>query len=252
MKRFCVVLLAAVSVAACSGDGTAPASLPGDGIDLVQDMDVSSAASLNGAGIGASELPDSLELTADQKAQIAALHEAFRLATRADLVAVKAIEAQLRAARAAGKSREELAAIRATAQPYLARLRVAFAKLQAGIWKVYTPAQQAWILSRHRLACRAEGEVRLTEAQVQKIRELRSAFEASIKVELELIRQVHVEAEAARRAGKSADEIRQILAKAEPALKVIREAELRLKEAMLAVLTPEQRKHRCLLPGMDR
>ena len=255
MKRLPLLLLTALTLGACSSDSTSPTSLAAsnaDGIDLLQGMDVSSTAALDRSGIGSSELPDNLKLTADQKAQIAALHEAFQVAMKADLAAVKAIEEELRAARAAGKSREELAAILAKAQPYLTRLRAAFARLQADIWKVYTPAQQAWITSRIVATCRAAGEIKLTEAQVQQIRALREAFEASIKVQVELIRQVHLEAEAARKAGKSGEEIRLILAKAEPALKAIREAELRLKEALLGVLTEEQRKNPCFLPGLNR
>ena len=252
MKRGAFILAAGVALLAACSESPTSAPLAGDteGIDLVQDFDVSTAAALDGAGIGASELPDSLRLTADQKAKIDSLHRAYQAAVKADIEALKAIEARARAARAAGKSREEVAAILAEAQPILERLRAAFARLQAAIWQVYTPAQQAWITAHRRGTCR--DVPKLTEAQIQQIRQLREAFVASIQDELAVIRAVHEEARAARAAGATAEEIRRILAKAEPALEAVRQAERRLHAAIEEVLTPEQRRNPCILRGGER
>ncbi|MCC6316433.1 MAG: Spy/CpxP family protein refolding chaperone [Gemmatimonadaceae bacterium] len=240
-----------VAAAACSTEPTSPPPTRQDseGIDLVQDLGTSTAAVTDRGGIGGSELPDSLKLTADQKAQIAALHEAYKAATKADVQLLMQIEAEARAAREAGKSREEVRKILARAAEPLARVRAAFVKLQADIWAVYTPAQRAWIASRRPTVCR--DSVRLTEAQVKAIRELKVAFEASIKEHIATIKAVHEEARAARAAGKSAEEIRRILARAEPAMQAIRAAELRLKQAINDILTPEQRNNPCTLRGLN-
>ncbi|MGQ0647281.1 MAG: Spy/CpxP family protein refolding chaperone [Gemmatimonadaceae bacterium] len=254
MKRTSLLVAAGFSLlAACSNESLAPADLAlgaEDGIDLVQDFDITSASVVDRAGIGASELPDSLKLTAEQKAQIDALHEAFRASVKADLDAVKAIEAEARAARKADKPRAEVEAILAKAKPIMERIRAAFAKLQADIWKLYTPAQQNWIKARGENGCRGEAP-RLSEEQIKKIRELKDAFLASIKDEMEIIRKVHQEAKDARAAGKSAEEIKRILAKAAAAVEEVRKAELRLKEAINAVLTPEQRRNPCVLRGLN-
>lgn len=241
------------ALAACSTDTTAPvvADLAAaDGIDLVQDLEVSSASVVDRAGIGASELPDSLRLSADQKAMITALHDAYKAANKADFDALKAIEAELKAARKAGKPRADIDAILKKAEPIVARLRAAFAKLQVEIKKLYTPAQLAWIARRGE-ACHADNTPRLTQDQIEKIRALKAAFEASIKDELEVIRKVHEEAKTARASGASQEQIKRILAKAKDALEAIHKAELRLKQAINAVLTEEQRRNPCTLRGLN-
>jgi hypothetical protein len=64
--------------AACSTESVAPNGLlPNDAIDLVPDYELSGAAVVDGGGIGGARLPAELQLTAEQKAAIAALHDAF-------------------------------------------------------------------------------------------------------------------------------------------------------------------------------
>jgi Spy/CpxP family protein refolding chaperone len=253
MRRASLVFAAALSVlVACSSESTAPTQLTEqsqDEIDLLQDMGTSTAAVFDRAGIGGSQFPDHLQLSAEQKAKIAALHEAYEASVKADIAAVHAIELEARAALKAGKSRAEIAAILAKAEPYLARIRAAFAKLQADIWNVYTPAQQAWIKGRASV-CRDDGP-RLTERQIQQIRALKEAFAEAIKDELEIIKAALAEARAARAAGASDAEIRRILAKAEAAMKAVHEAELRLKAAINDLLTDEQKRNPCLLRGLN-
>ena len=241
-----------LALAACSSDTTAPVAnlVAEDGIDLVQDLEVSSASVVDRAGIGGSEFPDSLKLSAEQKAQITALHDAYKTANKADFDALKAIEAELKDARKAGKPRADLDAILRKAEPIVARLRAAFAKLQVEIKKVYTAAQLAWIARRGE-ACQNDNTSRLTQDQIEKIRALKAAFEASIKDELETIRNVHQEAQRARAAGASEEQIKRILAKAKDALEAIRKAEIRLKEAINGVLTEEQRRNHCILRGLN-
>ncbi len=243
--------LAAIGVAgllAGCGSSTEPNG-GGDQISLVPDFAESMAWSVDGGGIGASSLPDDLQLTTEQKAAIAALHEAFKAATAADVAALRALEAQARAAREAGKSRDEIHAILMQGAPIVARLMAAFAKLQADIWQVYTPAQRAWIEAHRLTPCGPAGPPPLTDQQIQQIRELQHAFMEAVKDDIALIIQVAAAARAAHAAGATREQMEAILHQADAARARVREAELRLKAAIDAVLTPEQRASRCLPMG---
>ena len=254
MKRFaCLIALAAL--AACSTDSTAPATtepLDDTTIDLVQQFDATGAAAVDRAGIGGSELPENLKLTAEQKARIQALHEAFQADNAASLAALKTIEHELRAALTARKDRAAIAAILAKAMPIVARLSAALASLQRDIWNVYTAEQQAWISSKGRgeSACRPDVVNQLSAAQVAQIRELRSAFGESVQGYFETIKQVHEEARAAAQAGATRAQVSAILARAESTLEALRTAERRLAEAILGVLTPEQKANACLVRAL--
>ena len=240
--RVLMSLCALLAFSACDRSAPVdPATLANDEVvDVVPDYAVSPAASMDAAGIGAAFLPRELQLTAEQKAAIAALHEAFMRATAADIAALRAIELEAHDAKAAGKTREEIRAILARAVPILVRLDAAFAKLRADIWAVYTPEQRAWIESHKPRAC-GPATVKLTEEQAKQIRTLQERFMAAVKPDLELIRSIAEEARKAREAGQSREEVARILAKAaEPHLRVM-EAERKLQEAILALLTPEQR-----------
>ncbi len=249
MKRL-TALLALAAVVACSSDTTAPAAESLDDIstDLVQQYDATSAAAIDRAGIGGSEFPDSLQLTAEQKAKIQALHDAYHAANAADLAALKAIELEARAAITAGQSREQVMAILAKAAPILERLESSKRKLQADILAVYTPAQVAWLNRRGTGdTCRANVLNQLRPEQVQAIRELRTAFTEAVKGYIATIRTVNEEARAAKQAGASAEEVRRILAKADAALEAVKQAERRLAAAILDLLTPQQKANACLV-----
>jgi Spy/CpxP family protein refolding chaperone len=81
-------------------------------------------------------------LTEAQRAQIKALQEAFIVAVKADLELIKAVHEEAKAARAAGKSREEVATILAKALPAMERVRAAERRLAEEIEKVLTPEQR--------------------------------------------------------------------------------------------------------------
>ena len=241
-SRAVVVFGAFLTLVAC--DRSTPAE-PADSsaleaVDVVPDYAVSPAATVDAAGIGASMFPEELKLTAEQKAAISALHEAFMRANAADIAALRAIEREAQAAIRAGKPRDEVRAILAKALPIRTRLDAAFQKLQADIWAVYTPAQRAWIESQRRPAC-GPGSVRLTEDQARQIRQLQEQFYQAVKPDVELIRSIVEEAIAARQAGKTREEVATILAKAAGPQQRVTEAERRLHAAILALLTPEQR-----------
>lgn len=231
-----------VSLGACDRPTPASPDVPAadEAIDVVPDYAVSAAAAIDAAGIGGSLLPDRLALTAEQKAAIAALHEAFMQATAADVATLRAIELEARAAIRAGKSRDEVRAILARAIPIRGRLDAAFRKLQADIWAVYTPEQRAWIESHRPRAC-GPASAKLTDDQVKQIRALEEQFYATVKPDLDLIRAIVEQAHRARAAGKSREEVAAILARAEEPQRRVREAERTLQEAILSLLTPEQR-----------
>jgi Spy/CpxP family protein refolding chaperone len=244
--RFRLLLAVAgmgLGLASCSGDSSGPSDQ--DGISLVPDFVQSLATAPDAGGIGGAQLPDSLKLSAEQKAAIAALHEAFKVATAADVAALRAIEQEARAAKAAGKSREEIHAILARGAPILERLNAAFAALQAAIWQVYTPAQRAWIESHRPKPCGPSGPPKLTDEQIQQIRALKEAFVAAVKDDLAEIQRVVAAARQAAQSGATRAEIEQILRQADGARARVREAEQRLQQAIDAVLTPEQKAARC-------
>ena len=239
--RFLVLLGAVAALAACdSSPSTSPTDDVADVVDLVPDYAVSEAASMDAAGIGAAQLPENLRLTVEQKAAIAALHDAFMKASAADVAALRAIEQEARAAIKAGKSREDVRAIFAKADPIRARLEAAFKKLQADVWAIYTPEQKAWIESHRPRAC-GPAAAKLTDDQVKQIRDLQERFVASVKADLGIVKSVAEEARTARAAGKSREEIAAILAKANDAQRRIADAERKLQDAILALLTAEQK-----------
>ena len=236
-------------LAGCSGETVAPSDQ--DGTSLVPEFAQSMASEVDPAGIGGAKLPAELALTAEQKAAIAALHEGFRTATAADVAALRALEAEARAAKAAGKTREEIHAILARGIPILAHLTEAFTALQAAIWQVYTPEQRAWIEAHRPKPCGPEGPPKLTDAQIQQIRALKEAFMTAVAADVALIRQTVEAAHQAAQAGATRAEVEAILHQSDAARARLREAELRLHAAIDAVLTPEQRAARCV-PGPKR
>jgi len=242
MRARLVVLVGAVALFAACDQSTpvSPASGPSEVVDLVPDYAVSPAASIDAAGIGSSDLPDALRLTVEQKAAIVALHDAFMAASAADVAALRVIEAEAKAAIKAGKSRDEVRAILAKGDAIRARLDVAFRKLQADIWAVYTPEQRAWI-ELHRARNCGSATAKLTDDQLKQIRTLEEQFYAAVKPDLELIRSIAAQAKQARDAGKSREEVAAILARALEPQRRVSDAERKLQSAILALLTPDQR-----------
>jgi Spy/CpxP family protein refolding chaperone len=87
--------------------------------------------------------PGPCVLTDAQRTEISALRAAFEEANAADLALVRATYERARAARAAGASRDQIAAILAEAKPALERLRAARRELREKILAVLTPEQRA-------------------------------------------------------------------------------------------------------------
>ena len=134
MRRPFVLMLSLVLIGTgCSRDPSGATEADLESLALVPDFAESMAASVDGAGVGAAGFPDELQLTIEQEAALAALHEGFKAATASDVAELRAIEAEARAAVSGGKSRDEVRGILARGAPILARLGTAFAALQEAI-----------------------------------------------------------------------------------------------------------------------
>jgi Spy/CpxP family protein refolding chaperone len=239
-----------IGLAACSTETVAPdelALLDSDVIDLVPDYAVSSAAVVDGGGIGGARLPEELQLTAEQKAAIGALHEAFMQENADEVAALREIEQQVRQLRRSGGSREDVRALLADAHAIRQGLADEFAALQDAIWAIYTAEQRAWIDAHRPTVCGPAGAPRLTEEQIAEIRALQQAFKEATADEMAAIKAAHQEARAAKEAGASAEEIRAILASVKDELEAVRLAEQRLMDAIQEVLTPDQRARWCII-----
>lgn len=243
MRKILFVLLAVVTLGACSNESTGPATdtllLDDAAVLAFSAMDMSDPGSHFIARLNA--LPDSIKLSSEQRTQIRSLIEAFVQGTRADIEALNAIHQEARAARQAGKTEAEIRAIFARGDAIRTRLHAAEAKLRSDIEALLTPAQKAWLTNgAHRPpVCRSQ-DLQLTEAQKTQIAALVSAFEVANRADLEAIRAVHEEARAAHLAGASRQTIAEILAKAEPPMRRVRAAHEALNTAIRALLTPAQ------------
>ena len=214
MRRIALVTLAALSLSACSKDTTAPDTLS-LGIDAAGTGTALTLAGGYDAGTYqnrlANALPDSLKLSSDQQAAIRALIGAFETATRADRDALQRI---LRRAREAGRG--SVAGILAEGVPIIARLQAAESKLKSDIDAILTAEQRAWLASHSPKNCRPDRFPALTDAQKAQIAALEKAFQES-------------------KAGLDG-----------PSLDAARKA---LREAIIGVLTAEQKASGCLPLG---
>jgi Spy/CpxP family protein refolding chaperone len=236
---------------ACSSGTFAPDEsallAEGDEVELVPDYAVSSAAAIDGAGIGGAGLPAELRLTAEQKAQIAELHDAFQAENAEEIAALRELERQIRALHRNGGSRAELRALHQDAHEILRGLADDFAELQEAIWAIYTPEQRAWIEAHRPRVCGPDGPPRLTEEQIAAIRALQKAFQEAMADEFAAIKAAHQAARAAHQAGASREDIEAILAEVEDEMQAVRQAEQRLMNAIQDILTPDQRASWCIV-----
>lgn len=252
MRRIALLTIAALSLAACSNESTAP-----DAADLPLDAGAFGTAltSIGGYEAGVyrdrlgNALPDELKLSEEQKARIKAIVEAFEAATKADREALIAILREANKARADGKTREEINTILQKGAPIRARLAAAEQKLKADIDAVLTPEQRAWIAAHSPRGCRADQFPPLSDAQKAQIRALESAFQEQNKADLDAMKAILKEAREAIEAGKTRQEIAAIMARGAEIAKRLATARMTLRQQILAVLTPEQKASRCLPLG---
>jgi hypothetical protein len=75
------------------------------------------------------------------------LRDAFAAANAAALAQLKAVFEEARAAKQAGKTREEVRAILVKARPIAEGLRPAVKALHEAVWNVHTAEQKAWLIA---------------------------------------------------------------------------------------------------------
>lgn len=253
MRRIALISLVAASLAACSNETTSPA---GDTVDEFAAGAFGTALTSAG-GYDAdlyqsrlfNALPDSIKLTDEQKAKIAALVEAFKQATKADRDALNAILRQAMEAVRANKPRAEVIAILDKGLEIRARLAEAEKNLKSQIDAVLTPEQRAWIASHTPQRCDPSKFVPLTDAQKAQMRALEAAFQEANKADLAAVKEAFEKARAAIAAGKSREEAQAFINAVKPAIDRLDAARRALRAQLEAILTPEQRASRCLPLG---
>lgn len=249
MRRLAAVLMFALVAGACDTHPVGPmdddiaASLEEMAALAYSVMQVGDAAAAAGLMERLAQLPPELALSDAQSAQIAALIDEFAAATAADRDALAAIRAEAAAARAAGATDDEVRAILEPGRAIRQQLHEAERGLRHALMGVLTAAQRAWLTGREPPAPRP---CALTEAQRTEISGLRAAYEQDNAANIALVRSVHDRARAAKEAGATRAEISAILAEGREAVQRLREARTALREAVQAVLTPEQREAGCL------
>lgn len=91
------------------------------------------------------QFPESLALTAEQRAAMLALRQAFRAKHQDAIESLRAVFQTARAARQDGATRAEIRAILATGRPIVEALRPDVRALHEALRAVLTDAQRAWI-----------------------------------------------------------------------------------------------------------
>jgi Spy/CpxP family protein refolding chaperone len=250
MRSKALLLLSALTLAACSSDSTAPdPDLNPNDIAIgafgtaftttgAYDADLYQLRLANG-------LPDELRLTDAQKAQIKALVDAYLAATKADREALTAIIREAVEAIMARKSRDAVRAILERGAPIRARLAAAEAALKAAIDAVLTPEQRAWLASHRPQQCDPSKFPPLTDAQKAQIRALENAFVESNKADLDAVKNAVEQA----RAANTREEALQILNGVRPAIERLEAARRQLRIAIENILTAEQKASGCVPLG---
>jgi Spy/CpxP family protein refolding chaperone len=238
-----LAMSAILALGACASDPAAPdESLLSttDAVDLVPEFALSSAA-MDGADGGAG-LPDELQLTTEQKAEITALRDDFLAEHRDEIEALRELERQVRALRGRPGSRAAALELMTQARAIIQGLEADFAALQEAVWAIYTDEQRAWIEAHRPRRCRDDDRPRLTEEQIAQIRALHQAFQEAMADEIAAIKAAHQAARLAHQNGASREEIAAILAEVADEIAALRHAEHRLREAIQDVLTDDQRR----------
>lgn len=196
-------------------------------------------------------LPADLALTAAQESSINALIEKFTADHKADLDALAAILKRVHDAMHARASREDVKKILAEGDPIRARLATAEAALRTQIDAVLTAAQKDWLAANPRERCNVN-TTPLTDAQKSQINTLIASFNTASAADLAAVKKAHEDAEAAHKAGKSRAEVQAILDAVKPAQERLQAAGDKLRAAIDAVLTPEQRASNCFNHGVRK
>ena len=255
MRRIALISLAAVSLAACSTETTAPAASDEQVNEFAASAFGNALTSAGGYDADLYQarlfnaLPDEIKLTDEQRAKIKTLVEAFQVATRADRDALNRILRQAMEAVRAGKSRAEVIAILDKGLVIANRLRAAEVTLKTQIEGILTAEQRAWLAAHTPQRCDPSKFVPLTDAQKAQMRALEAAFQEANKADLAAVKAAFEQVRAGLAAGKTREELKSILDSVLPAIQRLEAARKALHQQLEAVLTPEQKASRCLPLG---
>ena len=246
-SRIAFLTIAALSLAACSNETTAPSTADlsidagafGTALTVVggYEAEVYQTRLVNG-------LPDSIKLTDAQQTKIKSLIDAFQTSTKADRDALSGILKDARDAAKAKASADSVGKILAKGAASRARLVAAELKLKADIDAVLTADQRAWLASHQPKKCKPDKFNPLSDAQKAQIKALEKGFQDNNKADLQTVRAAYESAE-----GKTKAERDAILAPVAPAIARLEAARKALTAAITAVLTPEQRASACIPLG---
>ncbi|HZK77283.1 MAG TPA: hypothetical protein VFC35_00130 [Gemmatimonadaceae bacterium] len=239
--------IAALTLAACSNETTAPSTT-----DLSIDAGAFGTALTIAGGYEpdlyqtrlANAFPDSIKLSSDQQTKIKALIDVFNTSTKADHDSLNVL---LRKAHDAAKNRgnaDALSKLLADGAAISARLAAAQAKLKADIDAILTPEQRAWLAAHQPPNCKPDKFAPLSDAQKAQIRALEQAFQTNNKADLDAVKAALDSAK-----GKTKAEREAILAPVAPARARLEAARKALKDAIAAVLTPDQKSSGCFPLG---
>ena len=253
MRRLAFIGAIALAIAACGKDATAPASTTDDSVILSLEGSVlgltGSADGAVGVAGNTPDLPADLALTADQRAQITALVDAFQQSVHADVEGLRAVERRAIEARHAGKSADEVNAIRAEGAAIRLRIEAAAQRLRTDIQAVLTPAQRDWVRAHGGGDGTCDGRQQLTPEQQAQIQALIAAFQAEHAADIQAIQKAMADARAAKSAGKTEAEVRAILETARAAQERLQAAHAALQERIRAILSTTQRGTGCFAGG---
>lgn len=252
MRKTLICTLALVVLAGCSRDTAVPTAL--DDTDATLDdfsviaygMGTPSAATPDMRRLEA--LPAPIALTAEQKAAIAKLIEDFQATYAADLAKLAELNTKAKEAIAAGKPREEVAAILREARPIRIKIAEATTKLRADIRNVLTAEQKAWLDSGSPNRCYPTVVAPLSAEQRTSIQGIYTAYNEATKADREQVAATMKAVRDARAAGKPRAEIEALLAGIKDELERLAAAATKLRADIDAVLTPEQRAAACFGP----
>ncbi|HYN79986.1 MAG TPA: Spy/CpxP family protein refolding chaperone [Gemmatimonadaceae bacterium] len=255
MRRIALISLAAVSLAACSAESTAPSASDEQVNEFAASAFGNALTSAGGYDPDLYEarltnaFPDEIKLTDEQRAKIRTLVEAFKVATKADRDALNLILRQAMEAVRAGKSRAEVIAILDKGLVIRDRLRAAETTLKTQIEAILTAEQRAWLAAHTPQRCDPSKFVPLTDAQKAQMRALEAAFQEANKADLAAVKAAFEQVKAGLAAGKTREELKSILDSVLPAIQRLEAARRALHQQLQAVLTPEQKASRCLPLG---
>lgn len=245
MKKTTLILMAVLSVAACSNDTVGPAEDISASLYEAADLGFSASFVADGGSKFIADLfgrlPENLKLSAAQHAAVKALVDAFTLATKADHDALVTIQKEAHAAARAGKTKAEVDAILARGTEIRTRLAAAEAKLRADALALLTPEQRAWIESHSPKPCADT----LTPQQKTQIAALIATFEQANRADLDATKAAYQAARAAHKNGATREQVAAILAAVKPAMDRLHVAQAALGVSIAALLTPEQLASKC-------